>query len=270
MRTCTREGRRPDRSRLFGSRPVREILSRRSHRDGCHHGVVGVTITLPQRFCGPPDSANGGYTAGVLAQHVSATAEVTLRRPPPLEQPLVVEREEGRVVLRDGADLVAEASATTIDIEVPPPVTLDTAGEVSLLSPFRDAAIHPFPTCFTCGPARAEGDGLRLFAGRVPGTNSFAVPWMPNEVSDEIVWAALDCPSCAVIYLEDSHPPAHVLGRIAARIDHRPEPGTPHIIMSWPLECAGRKVLSASAIFDSDNRLCAVARATWIRLADTP
>ena len=232
--------------------------------------MVAVTITLPRRFCGPPDSANGGYTAGVLAQHVGTTAEVTLRRPPPLDRPLVVEPEESRVVLRDGADLIAEASATTVDVDVRPPVTLDTAAAVSLSSPFRDATIHPFPTCFTCGPSRQQDDGLRLFAGRVPGTDSFAAPWTPSEVSDEIVWAALDCPSCAVIYLDDSHPPAHVLGRIAARIDHRPQPGAPHIIMSWPLERTGRKVLSASAILDSDARLCAVARATWIRLADTP
>jgi hypothetical protein len=237
---------------------------------GYKHGFMSVTITLPRRFCGPPESANGGYTAGVLARHVGTTAEVTLRRPPPLERPLVVEQEDERVVLRDGPDLVAEASPTTVDIEVPPPVTLDRAAEVSLLSPFRDASIHPFPTCFTCGPARDAGDGLRLFAGRVPGTDFFAAPWTPNEVSDEISWAALDCPSCAVIYLEDSHPPAHVLGRIAARIDHRPKPGTPHIIMSWLLESADRKILSASAIFDADAGLCAVARATWIRLAATP
>jgi hypothetical protein len=79
---------------------------------------------------------------------VGTTAQVTLRRPPPLDRPLVVEQEEGRVVLQDGIDLVAEASATTIDIEVPPPVTLDIAAEASRLSPFRDATIHPFPTCY--------------------------------------------------------------------------------------------------------------------------
>lgn len=173
------------------------------------------------------------------------------------------------MVLRDGADIVAEASVTTVNVELPRPVTIDTAAAVSLSSPFRDATTHPFPTCFTCGPAREQGDGLRLFAGRLPGTDWFAAPWTPNEVSNEIVWAALDCPSSAVIYLEEDHPPPHVLGRIAARIDHLPQPGTPHIIMSWPLDRAGRKVLSASAIFGSDARLCAVARATWIRLANT-
>jgi hypothetical protein len=198
---------------------------------------------------------------------VDATAEVTLRRPPPLERPLAVEREPERVVLRDGADVVAEAVPTTLDLEVGPPVSFDTAAEASRTSPFRDATLHPFPTCFTCGPDRDSGDGLRLFAGRVPGTDVFAAPWTPVEVSAPIVWAALDCPSSAVIYLDDPHPPPHVLGRIAARLDHQPEPGAPHVIMSWLLDRAGRKVLSASAVFDPDGTVCAVARATWIQLA---
>lgn len=229
-----------------------------------------MTITLPRRFCGPPGSANGGYTAGTLARHVSGAAEVTLRRPPPLDRPLTLERETERVLLRDGDGLIAEASGTTVDVHVPRPVDIETAGAAGLSSPFRDVAIHPFPTCFTCGPERDQGDGLRLFAGRVPGTDWFAVPWTPTEISDEIVWAALDCPSSAVIYLEDDHPPPHVLGRIAARVDQQPEPGKPHVIMSWLLERDGRKVLSASAIYDPAARLCAVARATWIRLVDTP
>jgi len=38
-------------------------------------------------------------------------------------------------------------------------------------------------------------------------------------------------------------------------------------VMSWLREHDGRKVHSASAIYDRDARLCAVARATWIRLA---
>ncbi|MBV8949641.1 MAG: hypothetical protein JOZ99_02110, partial [Actinobacteria bacterium] len=89
--------------------------------------------------------------------------------------------------------------------------------------------------------------------------------WVPHEVTDEIVWSALDCPSSAVIYLDTEHPAPHVLGRIAARIDRRPEAGSPHVIMSWLLQRTGRKVQSASAIYGSDLQLCAVARATWIR-----
>ena len=34
------------------------------------------TLTFAARFRGPPDSANGGYTAGVLAQYVSGAADL--------------------------------------------------------------------------------------------------------------------------------------------------------------------------------------------------
>ena len=52
-------------------------------------------ITIAKRFCGPPRSGNGGYVCGSLAAFVEGTAEVTLRRPPPLDRPLFVEREDG-------------------------------------------------------------------------------------------------------------------------------------------------------------------------------
>jgi hypothetical protein len=225
------------------------------------------TVVLPRRFCGPPESANGGYTAGTLAKYVDGVAEVTLRRAPPLDRTLEVRQEPERVVLVDGDALIAEAVATTVDIDAPVPVDLDTARIASMQSPFRDLALHPFPTCFACGPNRDEGDGLRLFAGRVPGTDAFATPWTPTEVTDEIIWAALDCPSSAVIYLDTDTPTPHVLGRIAARIDHAPSAGTPHVIMSWSRGREGRKAFSASAIYDADGSICALARATWIQLS---
>lgn len=237
-----------------------------SEGDPDQDASASESIILPRRFCGPPDSANGGYTAGSLARFVGGAAEVTLRRPPPLDRELVVDRENVHVMLRDGDEVVAEAAPTTLDIAAPMPTDFDTARDASLGSPFRDVAIHPFPTCFVCGPNRAEGDGLRLFAGRVAGTDRFATPWVPAEVTDEIVWSALDCPSCAVIYLDADQPAPHVLGRIAARIDRQPESGAQHVIMSWLLQRAGRKVESASAIYGSDLQLCAVARATWIRM----
>jgi hypothetical protein len=230
---------------------------------------VTATLILPRRFCGPPDSANGGYTAATLGRHVNGPSEVTLRRAPPLDTPLIVAHEAARVLLLDGDNLIAEASATTVDVDAPRPVDLATAHAASLSSPFRDIARRPFPTCFACGPEREEGDGLRLFAGRVPGTDWFAAAWTPTDISEEIIWAALDCPSSAAIYLDDEAPPPHVLGRIAARVGRQPEPGTPHVIMSWPLGRDGRKVFSASAIYDPEARVCAVARATWIRVSPT-
>ena len=57
-------------------------------------------LIVPRRFCGPPDSGNGGWTAGALAttlarepaDHVDGwpTIEVSLRQPPPLDTPLDV------------------------------------------------------------------------------------------------------------------------------------------------------------------------------------
>jgi hypothetical protein len=224
-------------------------------------------VTLPRRFCGPPESANGGYTAGTLARHLLGPAEVTLWRAPPLDEPLVLDRGAERIVLRDADGIIAEASPSAVAVAVPPPVDFDTATDASRSSPFRDATRHPFPTCFACGPDRDVGDGLRLFAGRVPGTDHFATAWTPpGDVGVELVWAALDCPSAAVLYLDDDDPPAHVLGRIAARVDRWPQAGAPHVILSWRLGREGRKVLSASAVYDGEGRVCAVARATWIQL----
>jgi hypothetical protein len=223
-------------------------------------------VTFSRRFCGPPDSANGGYTAGTLAELVDGPAEVTLRRAPPLDRALTVDRDGALVRLLDGDDLIAEAGPTTVDVEAPAAVDPARAQAASVSSPMRDRDRHPFPTCFACGPDRHENDGLRLFAGRVPGTDLYATTWTPTDTGTPIVWAALDCPSSSLIYLDDDAPPPHVLGRIAARIDREPESGAPHVIMSWLLAREGRKMLSGSAIYDADSRVCAVARATWIQL----
>lgn len=229
------------------------------------------TITIPRRFCGPPDSGNGGYTSGLLARHVGAEGqpggvEVTLRRPPPLERPLAVERRGTQVVLLDGDTLIAEAVPAPVEVEVPDPVGPEVAAAASASSILVEhPETHPFPTCFACGPGRRAGDGLRLFAGRVAGTELFAVPWVPDDITEEIVWSALDCPSSTPMYLDDQ-PPPHVLGRITARIDTMPAAGETHVIMAWRLGRDDRKLFSGSAIFGPDRKLCAVARATWIRL----
>jgi len=227
---------------------------------------VRTTITFARRFRGPPDSANGGYTAGTLAWFVAGPAEVTLRRAPPLDRPLAVVRDTSGARLLDGDEMVADAVPTSVDIAAPVPVDLDAATAASTSSPFRDRERHPFPMCFACGPDRDEHDGLRLFPGRLPGTDLYATTWTPTETDTPTLWAALDCPSSALIYLDDERPPPHVLCRIAARIDRVPEPGTPHVIMSWFVGRDGRKMFSGSAIYDRESRLCAVARATWIQL----
>ena len=47
-----------------------------------------TSITISKRFCGPPNSGNGGYAAGKIAEQLSFTPEITLKAPVPLEQPM--------------------------------------------------------------------------------------------------------------------------------------------------------------------------------------
>lgn len=232
--------------------------------------IGGVTsVTVPARFCGPPTSGNGGYTAGLLAGQLGGdgAVEVTLRRPPPLDRELAIVVADDRAELRDGDELVAEAVAVRLDVEPPAAVEWDDAVAASASSWFRDRARHPFPTCFACGPDRAEGDGLRLFAGRVRDREVFAAPWIPTEVGAPIVWAALDCPSSAPAFTDPSVEGPFVLGRLTARIDRLPTPGARHVVTSADLGRDGRKFSAVSAVRAADGGLCAVARATWIQLA---
>jgi hypothetical protein len=231
-----------------------------------------ASVIVPARFCGPPTSGNGGYTAGLLAAHLLGPegVEVTLRRPPPLEHAMTVTVDGRRAELRDGDDLVAEAVAAAPDVDPPPVVDWDTAVAAGEHSTFRDATQHPFPTCFACGPDRAEGDGLRLFAGAVDGSTLFAAPWIPAEVSAPIVWAALDCPSSAPAFADPAAEGPFVLGRITARIDRLPVPGARHVVTSAGLGRDGRKFHAVSAVRDADGAWCAIARATWIQLVTTP
>ncbi len=70
------------------------------------------SMIIGRQFNGPPDSANGGYAAGLLAQQLDAdTVEVTLRAPPPCDVPLRIERADGLVSPHFEDTLIAEARA---------------------------------------------------------------------------------------------------------------------------------------------------------------
>ena len=65
-------------------------------------------LTIPSRFNGPAGVGNGGYVCGRIAAYVDGPATVTLRRPPPLDTPLEVERDDaGSVRVRHGRTLTA-------------------------------------------------------------------------------------------------------------------------------------------------------------------
>ena len=232
-------------------------------------------VVLPARFNGPPGSANGGFTCGVVVRLLDATAaEVTLRSPPPLDTPLRVERDADAVKVLDDDQLVAEANRVPgVDVEVPEPVALPGAHEASARYPWYEE--HPFPTCFVCGPRRPDRDGLSIFAGRVAGREVYACDWTPASewdrgdglLRDEIVWAALDCPSAvAAAAGPGTGPGPAVLARLAASIDDAPAVGEQHTVISWPIGIDGRKRHAGSAILDSAGRVRAHARALWIEL----
>jgi hypothetical protein len=217
-------------------------------------------MIVPGRFNGPPDSANGGYTCGLVAAILGGVAEVTLRRPPPLDRELAVARDDGRVVVRDGEALVAEAERVTFDVEVPAPVSVEEAAAASRR--YAGFLHHAYNTCFVCGPGRE--DGLRVYAGPVEGRPGLvASPWTPGEdVRPELVWAALDCPSGWAV--DDFQREGVLLGRMAARIDHMPVAGTPHVVLGWRVDEDGRKRHAGSALLTAEGEALARARSTWL------
>jgi hypothetical protein len=234
---------------------------------------VADQVSIPERFRGPPDSGHGGYSCALVAQFIDGPAEVTLRRPPPLERALEVQQDSGSVKLLEGDAVVAEARPVELELDVPEPVSVAQATEAATRSPLLD--YHPFGTCFVCGTDREEGDGLRLFAGPVDGRALNAVPWTPDPslaasdgaVRIEFVWSVLDCPSATWVTLADTSNPC-VLARFATRIVRPIECGAEHVAVGWPISREGRKLHTGAAIYTADGEVCAFARALWIELTD--
>ena len=218
------------------------------------------TVTIPRRFNGPPDSANGGYASGVVAALLGGEAEVTLRSPPPLDTPLDVVRRNASVELRDAETLVAVGEPVELALEVPEPVSVEQAEAAR--KRYAGFERHAYSTCFTCGPDRA--DGLGIFPGPVAGRELVAAPWLPlaGEIAPELVWAALDCPSGWAV--DEWGRQDVLLGRLAAKLLVPVRGGEPHVVIGWPRGSEGRKRYAGSAIFTANGELVAYSRSTWI------
>jgi len=217
------------------------------------------SVTIARRYRGPIASGNGGYSAGLLAGFVDGPAEVTLRLPPPLERPLAVAEEDGRVLLLDEEAVVAEAVPGAPGLEPPAPVTLAEAEDAASR---HDASwlTGEFSECFSCGD-RPE-DGLCIHVGPVAGRDVQAAPWVAREVSPEVVWAAIDCSGAYAV-----GGPGRgevVLGRMAAELHRLPVEGERCIVLSWPLGEDGRKLYAGTALTTAEGELLALARQTWI------
>jgi hypothetical protein len=230
---------------------------------------VSESLSIPRRFNGPLESGNGGYCSGVVAGFLEGAAEVTLRRPVPLETPLGVVREnDSSVRALDGDTLVAEArSAPELEVEVPAPVSPREARRAA--ERYRGRSDGVFSRCFVCG--RAREDAFGLFAGAVEGRELVGSPWVPPSwaadaaglVLPEFVWAVLDCPTYFALYMEGELPMS-VLARLTARIDAPIAAGEEHVVIAWPIETDGRKRHAGSAVLSPDGETLAVARALLI------
>ncbi|MBA3304482.1 MAG: hypothetical protein WKF29_00015 [Thermoleophilaceae bacterium] len=235
-------------------------------------------LRIPVRFNGPPGSANGGYTCGLVADLLGGQGpcEVSLRAPPALDRDLEVEREGQRLVVRDGPTVVAQGRRAELELDPGPAVTPQAASEASAGGLGRWAAGHPFPTCVVCGPDREPGDGFEIFPAPIEEGARFAAGWVPHgslaaddeTVRPECVWAALDCPTSAPLANYGEGPPV-VLARLTASLDSPVAVGEPHALVSWALGRDGRKREAACVLFDSSGRPRARARALWIELRES-
>jgi hypothetical protein len=216
------------------------------------------TLSIPRRYRGPLHSANGGYVAGLLAGFVDGPAEVTLRLPPPLDRPLRVTEQEGRVALLDGEALVAEAVPATVDVE--PPATPSLADAEAAAARHVRFGGEVFSECFSCG-VRPD-DGLCIHVGPLEGGDVHAAPWTAHDVSPAVVWAAIDCSGAYAV-----GGPGRgdvVLGRMAAELKRLPDEGEQCIVLAWPVGEEGRKLFAGTALVSADGELLARARQTWI------
>ena len=255
-------GRTTRRQSTDAGRPPKpcSLACRASHRSSSHDARRAVVI--PARFCGPPDRGNGGVTAGLLAAHFDGPAEVTLRRPSPLETPITVEWPPAtELVLRDGDATSPRRRRRSSTSRSPAPLSLAVARAAAAASPVVvHPDWHPFPTCFVCGPGRAPRRRAARAPGRVGDSELFAAPveFPPDlagadgQVPAELLWAALDCPSSFVMYMGGERPAMpYVLGRIAARID--PATGDRRAARRARRGRSGldgRKLFAASALYD--------------------
>ena len=229
------------------------------------------SLSIPHRFCGPPKSANGGYTCGILAKELGGITEVTLRKPPPMDQSMQLYREEASLNLMDKELLIATAKPGSIEFTAPENPGFEVAE--AAMEAYIGWNDHPFPSCFVCGPQRKPGDGLRIFAGEIPLTNMVASTWIPDAslatrgkmIDPEYIWCALDCPGSFALIRQLTR--VAVLGRMTAEVRKSVHPDEKCIVIGWDKGKDGRKAYAGTALYNEAGELCAVAHAVWIEIS---
>jgi hypothetical protein len=265
-------------------------LTRARHalRSAAGGSMTETSITVPDRFRGPPHSGNGGYVCGVLAGLLTGgrfdladgrAAEVTLRAPVPLDTALAVRRTGETLVAHHGEALIAEAALVPLQMQIPEPPSYGAALAVRDRSPSLKVGMHPWlneerkgfhPICFCCGAELAPDQGLHVYAAEVEGRDQVAAAWTCHPtfagadgyLPPEIVCAALDCPGQFAWLAAGTR--TGLLGRLTARVLRSVRAGEPCVVSGWTMGSEGRKHFAGTALFDAEGTLCAYAKAVWI------
>ena len=239
---------------------------------------MGGTVRFERRFQGFADGALGGYAAGVAARGIEGPAEVNLRSLPPMERDLDLSTgNDGTRELRDGETLVLEVRPSAFELD-PPDAPAPEEVEAASRDLAHDHGPHPYPGCFTCGPEREPGDGLRLFMGLVPGRPGIlASAWTPDPgltpgsaLPEEFVWAALDCPTIWAVWLTEDGRVDRPEGTFPVLARQRVEQlapvptGEEAVVTAWPIRHDGRKHTTGAAIHARDGELLARAESLLI------
>jgi hypothetical protein len=217
--------------------------------------------------------------AGLIMRHSEQRLRVRLERAIPLQTRLEVHAVEGDgLEVRRGSEVLARALPAELELEVPAAPSYVEALDAS--RHFVGFARHAFPTCFVCGPDRARGDGLRIFAGRIAGRAEasgelVAAPWIADasltdgtgKVRPEFICAALDCPGYFAARADGT---PMLLGEFRAHIDRCVRIDEPCVIIGWMLSASGRKCEVGTALIGEDGEPCARARGLWIEPRPVP
>lgn len=228
-------------------------------------------IVIDPAFEGPPASAHGGYACGVLAPHLPADAEITLRKPVPLGTGLRLAPHNGNLALHGEDGPVAEGASTRLEDRTPQPPTFAEA--LAATASFPGLHSHPYPRCVGCGTGRTDAVALRIFPGPLAGRELVAAVWYPGSeatadgfLKPELVWAALDCPGgWAAVHFGRTERPA-VLGRMAARLSAPILAQDAYIVVGWLEGVSGRKLTAGSALYTRGGVPQGFSRQTWITL----
>jgi hypothetical protein len=230
-------------------------------------------IVIPARYCGPPQSGNGGYSCGVLANFIDGPAAVRLKAPPPLDVQMSVERDGDVVRLLRDDGIIAEARSCELEMDIPD--LPDMACAMAATARFPEHFGQYFPTCFVCGTKRPGNDGMRILPGVARADGVMAAPWTPGDlwadeaghVRPEFIWSALDCPGGFAVMGDGLADGVSVLlGEMRAAIDAPVRASDRCIVMAWSIQREGRKRFAGTALINEAGKVVARARQTWVEV----